>query len=169
LLDPIEILPVGAAGSNAGAAPTVNGTASNVSESPNSGAEGRAASQETAAMDGVLRSAEEILGSANRLIEVYADRMRASWRRKVARIALASSAALVGIVCLCAATLASFRGICGGFTELLGDRAWAGDLVGGLLALLLVATGVALFHRRTSRKELVRLRAKYARSRDEPR
>ncbi len=109
----------------------------------------------------LLGFVEETLGSANGLKEVYADRIRLSVRRTIVQAVLGAGAAICAAVWLGAAALATFRGVCGGLTALMGGREWLGDLAGGLFALALAAAAVALYLRLNVRRELTRLRAKY--------
>lgn len=115
----------------------------------------------------LLKAGAEIVGSANSLIEVYSDRVRLSLRRKFTHAAIFLLAAAAAVVWLGAASLATLRGVCGGFTALFGGRAWQGDLVGGLLALLLSALAVVIYQRSFARGELARLKTKYAHIRNE--
>ena len=111
--------------------------------------------------------AGEIFGSARSLIEVYSDRMRLSLRRKFVHAVALLLAAACAVVWLGAATLATLRGVCGGFTALFDGRAWQGDLAGGLLALSLAALAAVIYQRSFARRELERLKAKYGRIRNE--
>lgn len=121
--------------------------------------------------DGVLqilvRFVEQVAGSANGLIEIYADRLRLSVRRTIVQVVLGTAAAICAAVWLGAASLSVFRGICGGLAAAWGGRAWLGDLTGGLLALTLAACAMALHRVVASRRELRRLEAKYERIRNE--
>ena len=113
----------------------------------------------------LVRFVESLVASADGLIEVHADRLRLSIRRKLVKLVLVSAAALCSALWIGAATLATFRGVCGGFASLAGGRAWLGDLAGGLCALALVAATVALVLQIDSRRELARLKVKYERIR----
>jgi hypothetical protein len=108
---------------------------------------------------------EEIIGSADSLIEVYADRIRLSVRRTMVQAVIGASLAVCAAVWLGAAALAILRGVCGGLTALWSGREWLGDLTGGVLALALAAGAAAFYLRLSSRRELQRLRAKYERIR----
>ena len=119
--------------------------------------------------DKLLKSVEEIVASASSLIEVYSDRIRLSLRRKLTRVVLVTGAVICTAVWLSAAALASLRGICGAFTALFDGRAWLGDLTGGLVAVALGAGGVGLYLQLSSRRELVRMKSKYQRMRNETR
>ena len=76
----------------------------------------------------MIEAALEIVGSGHRLIEVYSDRMRLALRQKFTHAAIALLAAATAIVWLGAASLATLRGICGGFTFLFDGSVWQGDL-----------------------------------------
>jgi len=123
----------------------------------------------TGVFEVLSRFAEELLASANGLVEVKADRIRDSVRRTVVKIVLATGAALCVALWLGAASLATLRGLCGGFSALLGGRAWLGDLCGGLLALALSAGVVALHLKLSTRRQLIRLEAKYEHIRNKAR
>lgn len=115
----------------------------------------------------IAQFVEDLIGSTNGLIEIYADRMRLSVRRKMLQVAIGVAAAVCAVIWLGAAALATFRGLCGGLTSLWGGREWLGDLTGGLLALTLVAVAVAIHLRLSTRREISRLKAKYERIRNE--
>lgn len=139
---------------------------------PNSGtaggSEGRAAGESGAGLlELLMRLAEDSLASANGLIEVQTDRVRLGVRRMVVKVVLGAAAGLCASLWLGAAALATLRGLCGGFTALWGGREWLGELCGGALALLLAASAVALVLRLATRRELIRLEAKYERIRSE--
>jgi hypothetical protein len=118
-------------------------------------------------VDIVFRFVQEVIGSADSLIEVYADRIRLSVRRTMVQAVIGAGAAICAAVWLGAASLAILRGVCGGLTALFDGRAWLGELTGGLLALALTAGAAALYLRLSSRRELARLKAKYERIRNE--
>ena len=133
--------------------------------------EGNSASAPVSGLIQVLsRFVEEIIGSADSLIEVYSDRIKLSVRRKIVQAVIGGGLALCGAVGLAvwmgAAALATLRGICGGFAALWGGSVWLGDLSGGVLALGLAVGTAAFFLRLSSRRELRRLRAKYERIRN---
>jgi len=130
-------------------------------------AEGDAATRSSGGLiEDLFRFVEEIIGSAEGLIEVYADRMRLSVRRTIIQASIGAGAAVCAIIWLGAAVLAILRGVCGGFTTLWGGREWLGDLTGGLLACTLAAIAIAFFLRLSSRRELGRLKGKYERIRN---
>ncbi len=143
----------------------VGGTAA----APRTGDAQHARETESTLSQALLKAGAEIVGSANSLIDVYSDRVRLSLRRKFTHAAIFLLAAAAAVVWLGAASLATLRGVCGGFTALFGGRAWQGDLVGGLLALLLSALAVVIYQRSFARGEFARLKIKYARSRNEHR
>jgi len=82
-------------------------------------------------------------------------------RRTIVKVVLATAAAICAVLWLGAASLATLRGLCGGFAALWGGREWFGDLCGGALALILSAGVVALLLKLSTRRELIRLEAKY--------
>jgi hypothetical protein len=109
----------------------------------------------------LLQFLEEIVGSADGLVEVYADRIRLSIRRTVVQTAIGVGVAVCTAICLGAAVLAVLRGTCGGLTALWNGREWLGDLTGGLLVCTLAAGAIVCYLRLSSRRELRRLKAKY--------
>ena len=111
--------------------------------------------------------AEDVVRSADGLIDVYADRTKLTVRRKVVQAAIGLGAAVCAVVWLGSSTLAVVRGVCAGMTTLSGGRGWLGDLTGGLLALTLAGGGIALYLRLSSRRELGRLKVKYERIRSD--
>lgn len=116
--------------------------------------------------EGLLRFIEEVTGSAEGLIEVYADRAKQSVRRTIVKAVVGGGVAVCAAIWLGSAALAVLRGVCGGFTALWGGRAWLGDLTGGLLGLTFAGAAIALCVHLSSRRELRRLEAKYERIRN---
>jgi hypothetical protein len=106
---------------------------------------------------------EDVVASANTLIEVRADRIKHSVRRTIAQAAIGAAAAVCLALWLGAAALATVRGLCGGLASLCGGRVWLGDLAGGLIALTLAGAAIALFLRLSNRREIERLERKYER------
>ncbi|MBK7644428.1 MAG: hypothetical protein IPJ19_15530 [Planctomycetes bacterium] len=102
------------------------------------------------------------------MIEVKADRLRLSVQKTAVKIAFASAVALCAVLWLGAASLATLRGLCGGFAALCGGRVWLGELCGGAFALLLAAGTAGLLLRLSTRRELARLEKKYERIRNAP-
>ena len=109
--------------------------------------------------------AEEVVGSANTLIEVRADRIKLSVRRTIVQAAIGALAGSCLALWLGAAALATVRGLCGGLASLWGGRVWLGDLAGGVIALTLAGGAIALCLRLSERRELERLEHKYERIR----
>ena len=93
-------------------------------------------------------------------VELRLERTKIAARRSAVRVAMVVAAGVVGLVFVCAAVVFLLRGACLGLTQLFGGREWLGDLVGGALALALVAGGTALALRRASRHDDDRLEAK---------
>lgn len=93
-------------------------------------------------------------------LELKLERTKIAARRSAVRVAMVVAAGVVGLVFVCAAVVFLLRGACLGLTQLFGGREWLGDLVGGGLALALVAGVTALALRRASRHEQHRLEAK---------
>lgn len=93
-------------------------------------------------------------------VELKVERTKIAARRSAVRVALIVVAGLAGLVWIGAALVAVLRGVCLGLAQLFGGREWLGDLVGGVLALAVVAVPVALALRRASRHDERRVEAK---------
>ena len=106
---------------------------------------------------GLATQVEELVDSASRLIEIYGDRRRLAVRRTVTEAAVTATLALCAAVWLCAAALATVRGLC----------ASLGDLAGGALALALAAGGIWTALRVSARLELRRLERRHGRVGDD--
>jgi hypothetical protein len=117
--------------------------------------------------ESTVRLVEELVSSVWQQIEIYKDRRRLSVRRTIIEAAVGAGLAVGAIVWLCAAALATLRGLCGGLAVLFGGRVWAGDLVGGSLALALVICALLVATSLMSRADLRRLEAKYDRLRED--
>ena len=113
----------------------------------------------------LLGSFQEIWGSVEGLVEIKADRIRISMRRSIVGATLGACVAVCTAVWLGAAALAVLRGARGGLAALFGGSEWMGDLTGGLLAWAIAAAAIAIHLRRSSRRELTELMAKYERIR----
>lgn len=120
-------------------------------------------------LGGATRYVKELISSAKELIEIKTERKKLQLRRALIRAAV-GVVALIGVAAwLGSAVSATIRGLCMGLAQLFDGRVWLGDLVGGLLALALLAGGVAYALRLAERKEIQRLEAKYGgRQPDEP-
>jgi hypothetical protein len=112
-------------------------------------------------LDLLLRFVDDTVGSADGLIAIYADRARLSVRRKLVQTGIAAAVAVCAVLWLGAAALAVFRGVCGGLTVFWDGREWLGELSGGVLALAVGAGAIAIHLRLSSRREFLRLKAKY--------
>ena len=103
---------------------------------------------------------EDLVATGWQRLEVKLERTKIAARRSAVRVALVVAAGVVGLVWVCASVVALLRGACLGLAQLFGGREWLGDLVGGALALALVAGTATLVLRRASRHEDERLHAK---------
>jgi hypothetical protein len=134
-------------------------------EAARSASDGAAAGSGSGLVQLLFGFAEEVVGSANTLIEVQADRIKLSGRRTIVQAAIGTAAAVCLALWLGAAALATVRGLCGGLASLWGGRIWLGDLTGGVIALMLSGGAIALFLRVSDRREVERLERKYERIR----
>lgn len=126
---------------------------------PDSAAAGAA---QAPAADQLLELGAEALGAAQRWIDVQADRSRHALRRSLVRTALTAAIVAATALWSAAALLALLSGVCGAFTHLFGGREWAGQLVGGGLALALALAGLFGALRFDARRQLRALQAKYS-------
>jgi hypothetical protein len=100
-------------------------------------------------------------GAVSSLAGIYGDRLRASTRETIWKLAIAAVAGVAALLWIGSATLAAVRGLCGAVTLLSGGEVWLGDLAGGLLALALAAGAVVAAARWSDRRELRALELKY--------
>jgi hypothetical protein len=115
---------------------------------------------EAAARAGV--QAAEIGAHVFTLIEVYRDRARATARRKIVQISVGALAFAGVATAVVVASARLVAGIAAAMTVVCGGRAWAGELLGGALALAAVAASIALCLRISSWRRLRSAEAKYA-------
>lgn len=111
---------------------------------------------------------DELIRSVSDLISIQKERLAQGARNWLLRIGVCAALAIVGALWLGSAVLATLRGMRGGFAELFGGRAWAGDLAAGVLALALVAVAARVYVARSTRSEIARLRRKYEPTTERP-
>jgi hypothetical protein len=154
-----------------------NGGSRGSSSTPPPRAAATKAAREASAPDDQSRLAElvsnatryvkELAASAKQMLEIQAERKKLALRRGLMKAAVGVVALVAVVAWLGAAIGATVRGLCTGLAVLFDGRQWLGDLVGGLLALALLAGAVALALRRSARKDLERLEEKYGRLPDD--
>jgi hypothetical protein len=87
------------------------------------------------------------------------------WRTRSSKLvwnlATGVGAGVVGLSLAAVAASRLLAGIAGGLTVLLGGRAWAGDLLTGILVLASAGIGFTLIRKRAERERRRRLFAKY--------
>ncbi len=154
--------PLGTPGRASTVRPGVHATSSAGAAQP---PEAGATAQAPDLLDSLVRCFEDVSGSIGRLVEIRKDRVKHKLRRTIVRSAVAAAFAVVAAVWLGAAALAVLRGLCAGLSALWGDRAWLGDLSGGVIALSIAFVAGALALSLDSRRERHRLQAKYERLR----
>ena len=113
------------------------------------------------------RYVKDLAASAKQMLEIQAERKKLALRRGLMKAALGIVALVAVAAWLGAAISATVRGLCTGLAVLFDGRVWLGDLVGGLLALALLAGAVAFALRQSARKDLERLEEKYGRIPDD--
>jgi hypothetical protein len=104
---------------------------------------------------------EELASHAQTLLRVRGDRQRLALRRTVRKSFAMALLAIVGITVVVSASLRLVSGIAGGFSELFGNREWAGNLVAALA--ILGGSGLAwvLFNQRRDREEFQKRMVEY--------
>jgi hypothetical protein len=105
--------------------------------------------------------AAEIASHVSTLFEVHADRLRSSIRRRMVGVAVGAVALLGLSTVVVAASIKFVSGFAGAATAALGERAWAGDLVGGAAMLVGVSAVGALAWRLHLRRQRKATEAKY--------
>lgn len=113
------------------------------------------------ALDAIIGRLAEIAASLQQLIDVQFARARAEMREKVFAVL---GAVLVGVLLIALTVTASvhlLRGLSGLTNALLADLPWAGDLVAGVVGLLIVLTAGLICRAGARRSNLRRMREKF--------
>lgn len=113
------------------------------------------------------RYVKELVSNAKQLLEIQAERKKLALKRGLLKAGVGLVALIAVAAWLGSAVGATVRGLCAGLAVLFGGRVWLGDLVGGLLALALLAAAVAVVLKLASSKDLKKLEAKYGRLPDD--
>jgi hypothetical protein len=112
------------------------------------------------AIGGAVAQLQEVVSQLRRLIDVQVDRARVRTREAAFRIALWGLAFVAGSALMVVATFFLVRGVSGLIAELT-ERTWAGDLLGGLLILLLLWSSALIARGWLRRRGLARLKRRY--------
>jgi len=134
------------------------------SEQSGGGAEATPDSKTTDPVGEAIGSAvaqlQEMVSQLRRLIDVQVDRARVGTREAVFRIALGGLAFLAGATLVVVASFFFVRGV-SGLIAAVTARTWAGDLLGGLLILLILGSLVLTARGWLRRRGLARLKRRY--------
>ena len=112
------------------------------------------------AIGGAVAQLQEMVSQLRRLIDVQVDRARVGAREAGFRIALWGLAFVAGSTLIVVATFFFVRGV-SGLIAAVTARTWAGDLLGGLLMLLMLSSFVLAARGWLRRRGLARLKRRY--------
>ena len=122
-----------------------------------------------AAVQELQRQYEELLEYVRFYLAARVDTIRVALRRTVLSLVMGTLALFVAGAALATCTVIGILGIANLIGQLLGDRLWAGYLITGFGALLIVGLALLLFSSRLKRTSRERTASKYARRRQEQR
>jgi len=112
------------------------------------------------AIGGAVAQLQEMVSQLRQLIDVQVDRARVGAREAGFRIALWGLAFVAGSTLIVVATFFFVRGV-SGLIAAVTARTWAGDLLGGLLMLLMLSSFVLAARGWLRRRGLARLKRRY--------
>ena len=112
------------------------------------------------AIGSAVAQLQEMVSQLRRLIDVRVDRARVGAREAGFRIALWGLAFVAGSTLIVVATFFFVRGV-SGLIAAVTARTWAGDLLGGLLMLLMLSSFVLAARGWLRRRGLARLKRRY--------
>ena len=112
------------------------------------------------AIGSAVAQLQEMVSQLRRLIDIQVDRARVGAREAGFRIALWGLAFVAGSTLIVVATFFFVRGV-SGLIAAVTARAWAGDLLGGLLMLLMLSSFVLAARGWLRRRGLARLKRRY--------
>ena len=112
------------------------------------------------AIGSAVAQLQEMVSQLRRLIDVQVDRARVGAREAGFRIALWGLAFVAGSALIVVATFFFVRGV-SGLIAAVTARTWAGDLLGGLLMLLMLSSFVLAARGWLRRRGLARLKRRY--------
>lgn len=112
------------------------------------------------AIGGAVAQLQEMVSQLRRLIDVQVDRARVGAREAGFRIALWGLAFVAGSTLIVVATFFFVRGV-SGLIAAVTARTWAGDLLAGLLMLLMLSSFVLAARGWLRRRGLARLKRRY--------
>jgi hypothetical protein len=108
---------------------------------------------------------EELQAYVGLYAAAHADLIRARIRAAAVNLALGTAAGVAGLAALVVCVYMALRGISGGLAELLGNRAWAGDLIVGAGLLLVVGLSTRTYLSMQAHAAARRTKDEYARRR----
>ncbi len=112
------------------------------------------------AIGSAVAQLQEMVSQLRRLIDIRVDRARVGAREATFRIALWGLAFVASSTLIVVATFFFVRGV-SGLIAAVTARTWAGDLLGGLLMLLMLSSFVLAARGWLRRRGLARLKRRY--------
>ena len=112
------------------------------------------------AIGSAVAQLQEMVSQLRRLIDIQVDRARVGAREAAFRIVLWGLAFVAGSTLIGVATFFFVRGV-SGLIAVVTARTWAGDLLGGLLMLLMLSSFVLAARGWLRRRGLARLKRRY--------
>jgi len=113
------------------------------------------------ALTAIAALIRDIRGQLDRLLTIQIDRMKLKLRAGMFWMVAGVLLLVIGVTGAALGMVYLIAGVAGAFTEMLGGRAWAGDLVAGTLVLLSILFVVSVAQRGRRKSELKKLVRKY--------